>query len=781
MSWSGSVIGAFEQHDVRLVRRHERGCSIVTLVFEDSNDGASIAGEGVVSGMFNFLCGSDVALWRSSIPGCEVLTYRDIYPGVDAAFSWATSGLQYSLTVARGADLGKCRIRFEGGSDPSIQPDGAIAVSTPTGVLRQVAPEAWQETAAGRVSVAAVAEVVNDSIVFTVGPRAADAPLVLAGSLEWGLDWSTFLGGVLGEQASAVAVGVDGSVTVAGATLSADFPTLGGYDDAYAGPLPWSDVFVTQFSASGEMVFSTFLGGSSTTNETARAVAIAPNGIVTVAGVAGAGFPTTAGSLVGKGSSDVFVTRLTASGAGLISSATFGGSSSDLAEAMFVQPSGEVTVTGQTFSSDFPVTPNAYDTAIGAPTPPFVSDAFVARVSADGRSLVFSTYLGGSLFDAGSAVSCDTDGSTIVAGSASAAGDFPVVPGGYSTTPNEIFVARLDPTGTNLKSSTFFGGSGADRVNDVSIGPDGTITLTGSTDSVDLPVTSDAFQPTILPGTQAAFVSRLDPSLSSLVWSTYLGGHSHDEGVCLEVDSAGTVTIAGRTRSGTYPVTAGALQEVKAGGFDFDVVVSRLSRDGKRLLYSTYLGGANDDGGVAANELDLAIGPEGEALVVSQTQSPDFPTQDASDGSIGGGSDAFISKLTMLPTGAAKYGLSTAGCAGKSWMSVTGMPKLGSATFGFQCTNAEKGGEPCFLMVGAGAAAGAVPAKGALLYVNPGLPFVLVPAVVDAFGYFEARAPLPSAPAWAGVAVYSQLFVGGSPCAPNDWAASNALAITLQL
>lgn len=760
---------------------------MLRLAFDGAAHTPDVVGLREVAARYSFFLGANAALWRSGVRGFESLVYREVWPGIDLVFRWSDGVLTYDAKVASGADPNAIRLRCKGSERPNIDANGTLAISTSTGILRQRPPLAWQQTSAGeRVPMPSSFRVFADgSYGFDVHGRNSG----LSTTIDPGLEWSTYLGGTGADDAVAVALSPDGTITVAGSTQSPAFPTTPGvFDTTYAGPSPWTDVFVCRFSPSGELLLSTYLGGSLLgVADYARDVAVVESGLTTVTGVAGSSdFPTTPGAFDQTNSSglDIFVTRLNQDFSQLVFSTFIGGSlgsGSDFVDAMSVLPNGQVAITGQTKSIDYPVTPGAYDTTPDTTALPFAGDAFVTMLAADGASLVFSTLLGGVQADGGGGVACDADGSVVVVGGAAEDG-FPTTPGAYDNDPHRIFVARFDSTGSRLMAATFLGGSVTDIVYDVALGPDGSITLAGFTDSPDFPTTAGAFQPTVIPGNQAVFVTRMDPTLSSLVWSTYVGGHSVDQAKALVVDSAGVVTFAGRTRSGGYPTTPGAFLESKQGGFTYDTVVSRLSQDGARLLYSTYLGGTDDDPGTGWDHIDVAVGPEGEAVVVGSTESSNFPTTPgAFDTTMNSSVDATVSKLSMLPLGVTKYGASTPGCKGSLWASVTAQPKLGSTGFGITCTNADSSGSSAILVVGIDGLSAPIHLKGTDLWVNAHPQVLLIPVGLDSFGYAELPAPLPKDAALVNLTIYAQFFVPGSDCTSKGWAASNALGIELLL
>ncbi|UUZ81950.1 SBBP repeat-containing protein [Paenibacillus sp. P26] len=316
-----------------------------------------------------------------------------------------------------------------------------------------------------------------------------------------------------------------------------------------------------------------------------------------------------------------------------------GGTGDDQGGGIAVDASGNVYVTGFTFSSNFPVTPGAFQTTLKGAV-----DVFVTKLIPSGTALVYSTYLGGSASgDQGFDIAVDASGSAYVTG-VTASPDFPTTPGAFQTAPGgpvNAFVTKLDPSGTALVYSTYLGGSSS-AGNGIRVDSSGNAYVTGSA-TTGFPVTPGAFQP--LPGGSGdAFVTKLNPTGTALVYSTYLGGDQLDSGQGIEIDSAGNAYITGFTESANFPVTPGAL-DTTLGGMD-DAFVAKLNPTGTALVYSTYLGGTGQDFG---NAID--IDSSGNAYVTGQTFSADFPVIPGSfDTTFEPPNMAFVSKLNSTGT-----------------------------------------------------------------------------------------------------------------------------------
>jgi len=392
------------------------------------------------------------------------------------------------------------------------------------------------------------------------------------------------------------------------------------------------------------LIYSTFLGGGGRDLDAYIAVDSARNAFV--AGVTSSiDFPTTPGSFeTNLKGSDVFVTKLNAAGDSLIYSTLLGGNRSETAGGIAIDLAGNAFVTGGTNSTDFPVTVGAFDVSYNGG----VRDAFVTKLSPAGDALVYSTFLGGSMDDAGYPIAVDLAGDAYVAGVTLSDG-FPTTPGAFRTIRHagfvtEGFVTKLDTTGRALVYSTFLGGARDDVVFSMAVDPSGEAFVVGDTGSTDFPVTARAFA-RVLSGREDAFVARLDAAGSALVYATYLGGSSDDSGHSIAVDSLGSAYVTGWTESIDFPSTPGAYDPTHNGGAGIrDAFVTKLDVLGSTLMYSTFLGGGDFDAGDS-----VVVDSFGDAYIVGSTWSADFPvTAGAVDTTFNGGTDAVVTELDAM-------------------------------------------------------------------------------------------------------------------------------------
>lgn len=734
-----------------------------------------LVAEQPLPGRHNYFLGNDPSKWRSDVSLFGAVRYRHLYEGVDVRVREEGGHLEYDVLLQPGADLEAVEIAVEGIERTHVDLEGALVMETKLGNLSMPAPKTWQEGPGGeRVQVGCRYVLRGEGrFGFAVDGRRQDWTL----TVDPGLVWSTFLGGGNLDSALAIALGVQGGTTVAGYTWSANFPaTLGAFDTSLDGSS--MDAFVTQLSQAGAaLVFSTFLGGAA--SDSASAIGIDRQGSATIGGyTTSSDFPTTPGAFgrVHSGLSDVFVTRLSPTGAALSYSSFIGGGGDDYLQAIALDTQGAATVTGYTSSFNYPTTPGAFGTTYHG-----FSDVFVTRLSPTGSSLTYSTFLGGGNTDAALAIALDVQGAATVAGFTYSL-DFPITPGAYGQYNNggivDAFVSRLSPTGSSLVYSTYLGGSGTDEVLSLALDVQGAATVAGFTSSGNFPTTPGACDTSFNGGASDAFVTQLSPAGSSLTYSTFLGGTSSEQALGVALDARGEATVVGWTSSSDFPTTPGAFDRSPNGSDD--VFVSRLSLTGSRLVSSTFLGGGGSDAAFA-----ICLDAGGVATIAGFTTSSDLPTTaGAFDASFNGGfTDSFIARFDMLPTGVTAFGASSPGCAGPLSMSVNASPNVGNAAFAVTCSNAPASTSgACGLT--ANSFSNPVSVLGVNLWIDPSLAFLGLTANSNGIGASEVLLPIPNASALAGGRLCAQFFWVGpnapAPCPPLGWSASNALEVIVQ-
>jgi hypothetical protein len=321
----------------------------------------------------------------------------------------------------------------------------------------------------------------------------------------------------------------------------------------------------------------------------------------------------------------------------------FGGTNNDFSHKLALDSTGNAYIVGWTTSADFPLV-NPFQSTLGG-----FNDVFVAKLSADGSTLLYSTYLGGSQQERGFGIALDDAGNAYVAGRTDST-DFPTR-NAYqpaSAGPGDAFVTKLNASGSDLIYSTYLGGeasegSDGDIAYAIVVDGGGNAVLTGETGSPNFPVLN-AVQPTYGGGSSDAFVTKLNAAGNALLFSTFLGGSggpfNSDVGNGIDVDSSGNIYVTGSTSTGDFP-TANAIQPAYGGG-EGDAFITKLNASGSAFIYSTYLGGNDNfsDGGS-----DITADDDGNAYVTGLASSVDFPTHNPIQGTLRGITDVFITKL----------------------------------------------------------------------------------------------------------------------------------------
>jgi len=561
-----------------------RTADILRLGLANANQNAVVTGVQELPGRVNYFIGNDPKKWRTNMPTYAKVRYHDVYPGVDLEYYGNEAGqLEYDFVVGPGADPSAITIHIKTvrESPLGIDRDGDLVITAERGEVRLHKPQIYQP-GPGSSLVTRHRSPVDGRFVLDARNRVRFA--------------------------------------------------LGPYD--HTKPLVIDPA----------LSYSTYLGGSGGDGGNSIAVDALGNAYVT-GQTASLDFPTEGppqASLYGL--TNVFVSKLSATGSGLVYSTYLGGEGKDWGYGIAVDSTGSVYLAGETTSMFFP-TLNPFQASNNSG----VATGFVAKLNPSGSALVFSTYLGGSGGDAVNGLAIDSSGDAWVGGQTFSM-DFPTVnplqASNNSTAGGNGFVAELNPSGSALLYSTYLGGSvGADGVSGIALGPSGNAYLTGITQSMDFPTVKPL--QTSLDGSSDAFVAELNSTGSALVYSTFLGGSDNDQGSSIAVDSSGSAYVTGYTWSMNFP-TVNPLQATNKGG-GLTALVSKLNPAGTALVYSTYLGGS-----LGERAFSIAVNASGDAYVGGYNSSKDFPTVNpvqATNNSAGSGSiglpatTAFVAEL----------------------------------------------------------------------------------------------------------------------------------------
>jgi hypothetical protein len=620
----------------------------IRLSFSGANPHPRLEPFNRLETVVSYFIGNDPAQWRVAVPVWGGVRYRDLYPGIDLEITGEGGHLVQRLVTRPGANLSAVRLRVEGADAVTPTPSPA-AVASPNLVGRA----GWEQglllrTALGdfTLPLLQVEEgIVKPALVqqvdrlafevahpFTVENGADSAPLSIAHpQQEVSLLYAGFLGGSSWDEGGGIAVDADGNAYVTGYTSYHDFPAVVGPDTSYNGN---RDAFVAKVNPSGTgLVYAGFLGGSDW--DVGSDIAVDADGNAYVTGETfSSNFPAVLGPDTSyNGGYDAFVAKVNPSGTGLVYAGFLGGSDNDGGRSIAVDADGNAYVTGVTDSRNFPAVVGPDTSYNGGDY-----DAFVAKVNPSGTGLVYAGFLGGSDWDVGSDIAVDADGNAYVTGETTSR-NFPAVVGpdtSYNGGDKDAFVAKVNPEGTALVYAGFLGGSGLDSGSSIAVDADGNAYVTGYTQSRDFPTVVGP--DTSYNGGGDAFVAKVNPSGTGLVYAGFLGGSGLDSGSSIAVDADGNAYVTGGTTSRDFPAVVGP--DTSYNGGDFDAFVAKVNPSGTGLVYAGFLGGSSLDSGSS-----IAVDAAGNAYVTGYTWSRDFPTVVGPDTSSNDGYDAFVAKV----------------------------------------------------------------------------------------------------------------------------------------
>lgn len=676
----------------------------VQMQFIGANSSAQISGDGALAGKINYLTGNNPAQWRSNVPTFARARVEGIYPGINLVYYGSQQQLEYDFTIAAGANPSSIAIRFDGADKVSVNAQGGLVLKLGDREILQPKPLVYQTVGGAREEISGGYKILDaHEVTFAVGNYDRTLPLVI----DPVLGYSTYFGGTLDETAWAVALNtLNTNVYVVGQTLSLlamkkgdvfastnmfekdspfSFPTNMVVQNTFGGGKLTGDGFVARFDSTGtNLIYLTYLGGTNDDFVSSVAVDAADHAFVT-GFTDSTNFPVSTNALYpniggiqnarnNAFPGDAFITELAPDGSSFIYSTYFGGSGVEAGYGITIDAAGDAYITGITGSTNFPVTTNAVQDHLATTN----YNAFVAEIGFGGSPLIFSTYLGGTNLDAGEGIALDADNDILVCGFTAStnfptfnttntvlnAGDLPKKKNGPFDT--DAFVAKftpsgtIPPSGTNLIYSTLLGSTNDDVAYRIICDADDNAYVTGYSGSPNFPDTE-----TNVPGLYSrggknnanssdfdAFLTKFDTN-GVIVYSALFGGKNSDigYGVALAaLDTTNYVFVAGTTSSTDFPITnvtdtAGTLRSKNSGGSDiFVTAFSTTSTNITGMIYSGYLGGKKNDSGY-----NLAVDPSGNAYVVGQTGSKDFPLTNAFQPFLNGKSDGFLTKIILTP------------------------------------------------------------------------------------------------------------------------------------
>jgi hypothetical protein len=608
--------------------------AVLRMQLVDANAKPRAHGLEELPGKMNFFAGNDPAKWRTNVATYAKVKYETVYPDIDLVYYGNQQKLEYDFIVAPGADPAAIKLEFSGADKLAVDASGDLVAHVGDEQVRMHKPIIYQEREGARQEISGgyklLAHATHENVLPHVGFEIENYDRNNTLVIDPVLAFSTFIGGSDDDIASDIAVDASGNIYISGNTASANFPTVNPVQPAPIGNL---DLFIMKLNASGTaIVYATCLGGTST--EFSSGIAVDVNGNAHISGQTfSTNFPTVNAiqTTFGGSDRDAVVAKLNASGNALLYSTYLGGVNRDRATDITVDASGNAYLIGVTASPNFPLV-NAFQSTLGAGS----DDAFITKLNSTGSAIIYSTFLGGSNVESGNAIEVDASGNAYLTG-LTASADFPLASPLQSVQAGDwdVFVTKLNATGSALVYSTFLGGSGQESGFDLTIDASGNAYVTGHTNSSSFPLVNP-LQSTFM-GVRDIFVTKVNASGSALVYSTLLGGAGEEFGNVIAVNASGYAHVGGQTLSTDFP-TVNALQPSSGGGQD--AFILKLNPSGSALMYSTYLGGSlNESCGVT-------LDAKGNLYVRGLTFSADFPTFNALQPTYGGGMrDAFVAKI----------------------------------------------------------------------------------------------------------------------------------------
>ncbi len=641
--------------DQRSVPPKPLGRWTVRLEFIGANENVRPVAEDKTGAVISFFKGKPEN-WKTGLPTYSRIVYRNLWPGIDLAYSGTINKLKYEFIVHPGADPSKISLRYRGPEKVKLNAEGRLEVITPVAAFQDDSPVAWQESGGARRSV-------DVSYDLAAEPSSAARERTFDFSLKVGsydksqtliLDPATivycgYVGGSLDERCTGISVDSGGNAYISGWTVSGatGFPVVSGPDLTSNGN---TDAFVAKVNSTGTaLIYCGYIGGAG--NDWGFAVAVNSSGNAFIVGDTFSDettFPVIGGPdlTYNGGEGDAFVAKVNATGTSLLYCGYIGGSLSDSAPGVAVDSLGRAFVCGSTQSSaaTFPVRGGPDLTHNGE------TDAFIAKVNTSGTSLIYCGYIGGAQWDRAEAIAVDSSGNAYACGTTqSTETTFPVLLGPDLTHNGgrDAFVAKVDYTGTKMAFCGYMGGTGDDYGNALALDRSGCAYIGGQTGSDE-----SSFPTLIGPdlayngGTCDAFVAKVNSSGMGLAYCGYIGGASIEAVHEIAVDSRGCAFAAGTTCSdeATFPLN---------GAFDVtygppaEAFVARVGATGRGLSYCSYLGGDYADRGWG-----IALDSSFSAYVAGETASDEgtgFPVQTGPDLSYNGNYDGFVAKVRWIP------------------------------------------------------------------------------------------------------------------------------------
>ncbi len=592
------------------------------LNFIGSNSDADIIASDENNIPKSYFFGNDSSQWATDQYSFRTLTYRNIYDGVDVVFTMNQGQLSYEIIGEASTIANNVQMQWTGADQVLSDAEGTELVTAygsiidnGSGIGRSVSAEddlifstrgvnalLWSTMIGGSgddegatLAIASNGDVFvggeTDSPNFPGTPgsyeeeHSAYLDVFVSRFTNQGADlvWSSYIGTSNNDYCNAIVLDASDNPIIVGRSASSSYPTTtGAYDESYNGGT--SDATVSKFSSDGSsLIFSTFVGGSEV-DSFFDVVSDASGNLVCAGYTASTDYPTSVGAFQTSFQGppyDFTVSTLSADGSTLVAGTYVGGTDRDACRGVSVDGNGDLFLSGFSFSTDFPVTVGAFQTVKST-----IDDAALVKISADLTTVHWATFLGGNGSERALCIDLDSSDNPVIAGFTYSS-DFPTTSGVLQETYNssmESFVTKFDNSTGARQWSTYMGGPHVDEIVSIIIDADNNPIVTGWTTSPSFPVNSLGYDDSHNGG-EDIFVSRLNPTGTSLLWGTFLGDTANDRGMEVAVDADDNPVVTGRTASTAFPTSSWAYDSSHNGGED--AIVARFDTGDANLSLSS--------------------------------------------------------------------------------------------------------------------------------------------------------------------------------------------------
>ncbi len=608
-----------------------------SLLFNNVNLNCKINGVDEYEDKVNYLIGSDSSSWKTGVGKFKQIVYENIWEGIDLKYYILNGSLKYDYIVHPNADISKIQFTFQSECSDIFHSPKYLTFACNGYEIKDSIPVSFQIENNEKKYIDVFFKLNSKrSIGFDAVSYNKEIDLIIDPTLVF----STFIGGTGDDYQYTGGISKDnlGNIYETGRTFSSNFPTSpSAYQTTNAGSL---DCFVFKLSADGTtLLYSTYVGGNDVDAGYTSVVGTNSSEVIVGGTTGSSNFPTSSGvfqTIYGGGVYDGFLFKLNSTGSNFVFSTLVGNTANDLIASITVDNTNNIYVVGQTNNRFFNQLGSYQNVYGGGPW-----DVFIAKFNSNGTTRISSTMYGGNGDDHSHSIKVDGSGNVFIAGFSS--GQLPISAGAFDVSYNggtwDTYVAKFNNSLSVLNYSTYVGSNGADWVwNSLEIDQNGNAYVAGYTSGFNFPVNSTAYQQFYGGGPFDAFYYKLNNTGTNLMACTYFGEIGDDEGWGIVLDGT-DVLITGTFGSG---LNTSLCSYDSTYNFSQDAFIAKFDSGGQNLLYSTYIGGSN-------NDLGYNIMKDGANIIVAgSTQSINFPTVAGSYDTVHNGlKDVFVFKLDI--------------------------------------------------------------------------------------------------------------------------------------